>query len=148
MAVISILYWMKKDIQSHGLHPPFVCVQYSKLCKGKGEIRTSRGGGHLKPIDLSSMPRTSKQQRHMKAMRAAYETKKAGNISSSTIENRNDIKADLEVEFEDFEEEQTNTIIVSIETACKRPSRYLGDSNRTNRRKRAAQEKQLLVQES
>ncbi|CCI41174.1 unnamed protein product [Albugo candida] len=57
------------------------------------------------------MPRTSKQQRHMKAMRAAYETKKAGNISSSAIESRSDIKADLEVDFEDFEEEQTGTII-------------------------------------
>ena len=75
----------------------------------------------------------------MKATRAAYETKKAGNISSSTIENRSDIKADLEVEFEDFEEEQTDTIIVSFESACKRPSRHLGDSDRTKRQNEAAQ---------
>ena len=94
------------------------------------------------------MPRTSKQQRHIKAMRAAYETKKAGNISSSNIENRSDIKADVEVEFEDFEEEKTDTIIVSIESACNRPSRYIGDSDRTKRCKREAQEKHPLVQES
>ncbi|CCI11783.1 unnamed protein product [Albugo candida] len=48
------------------------------------------------------MPRASKQQRHMKAMRATFETKKAGNTLSSGIANSIDVEAGLKVALEDF----------------------------------------------
>lgn len=40
----------------------------------------------------------------MKAMKDTFETKKAGNTLISSIGNRSDIEADLEVEFEHFDE--------------------------------------------
>ncbi|CCI11214.1 unnamed protein product [Albugo candida] len=69
------------------------------------------------------MPRASKQERHMEAMRATIETKKAVNTSSSGIANSIAIGVDLKVALENFVEEQTDTIIVRIVSACKQPSR-------------------------
>lgn len=55
----------------------------------------------------------------MEAMRATFETKKAGNTSTSGIANSIVTEADSKVALEDFVEEQTDTIIVRIVSACK-----------------------------